>query len=109
MSAITDVQRALNFIRQVTKDERAALRLKILRLLAGLVADEARGVEASTLPKQQSQPAIRPVPVPKSPNTAKRTQVPPQPQPASQPTQPQRPKPIKPIQPVKPVKPVAPK
>ena len=42
MSALSDVQRALNAIRSITSEEQAAVRLEVLRLMATMIADEAR-------------------------------------------------------------------
>ena len=42
MSALADVQRALNLIRQITSEERAAVRLEVLRLMASAIADDKR-------------------------------------------------------------------
>jgi len=107
VSALADVQRALNLIRQITSEERATVRLEAMRLMAGAIADEARDIESSTLPKQQSRRRVRPapVPLPKRPSASKSPQV--TPKATSVPLQPQRPKPVEPIQPVKPVKPIA--
>jgi hypothetical protein len=104
MTALADVQRALNLIRQITSEERAAVRLEALRLMASAIADEAQNIESSTLPKQQSRRRVRPapVPLPKRPNAPKLPQVAPK---ALAVPPPQRPKPVKPIQPVKPIAP----
>ena len=76
MSALSDVQRALNLIRQITREERAAVRLEVLRLMASAIADEARdieGVKAKTAqPKLSKQ--LPTLPIPKSDNTPKPTQ-----------------------------------
>ncbi len=112
MTALADVQRALNLIRQITSEERAAVRLEVLRLMASAIADEARSIEQSTLSKQKQRLAVPPVPIPKSPNVSKLPQVMRKSQPASQSAQPNRPKPpkaIKPIKPIQPIKPIAPK
>ena len=45
MSALSDVQRALNAIRSITSEEQAAVRLEVLRLMATMIADEARDIE----------------------------------------------------------------
>ena len=45
MSALADVQRALNAIRSITSEEQAAVRLEVLRLMATMIADEARDIE----------------------------------------------------------------
>ena len=99
MSALADVQRALNLIRQITSEERATVRLEVLRLMASAIADEARDIEKSTAPKQKQRRAVRSVPIPKSPNTPKLQQAAPK-----QPSQ-QQPN----TQPIQPIKPIAPK
>lgn len=102
MSALADVQRALNLIRQITSEERAAVRLEVLRLMAIAIADEARDIEQSTAPKQKQRRAVRSVPIPKSPNAPKF------PQPAPKhPSQQQQQQPN--TQPIQPIKPIAPK
>jgi len=99
VSALADVQRALNLIRQITSEERATVRLEVLRLMASAIADEARDIEKSTAPKQKQRRAVRSVPIPKSPNTPKLQQAAPK-----QPSQ-QQPN----TQPIQPIKPIAPK
>ena len=99
MSALADVQRALNLIRQIMSEERAAVRLEVLRLMASAIADEARDIEQSTEPKQKQRRAVRSMPIPKSPNTPKLQQAAPK-----QPSQ-QQPN----TQPIQPIKPIAPK
>jgi hypothetical protein len=44
VSALADVQRALNAIRSITSEEQAAVRLEVLRLMATVIADEARDI-----------------------------------------------------------------
>ena len=107
MTALADVQRALNLIRQVASEEEAAVRLEVVRLMASAIADEAQDIESSTLPKQQSRRRVRPapVPLPKRPNAPKSPQVAPKVPAAPPPQQPQRSKAVKPIQPVKPIAP----
>ncbi len=100
MSALADVQRALNLIRQITSEERAAVRLEVLRLMASAIADEARDIEQSAAPKPKQRLAVRTVPISKSPNVPKFTQVL-----AKQPSQQQQPN----TQPIQPIKPIAPK
>ena len=73
MSALADVQRALNAIRSITSEEQAVVRLEVLRLMATVIADEARDIEgvkvktakrvkplqhclSPSLPTPQSQP-----------------------------------------------------
>lgn len=102
MSALADVQRALNLIRQITREELAAVRLEVLRLMASGIADEARDIEQSTAPKQKQRRAARSVPIPKSPNPPKFPQVAPK-----QPSQQQQQQPN--TQPIQPIKPITPK
>ena len=98
MSALADVQRALNLIRQITSEERAAVRLEVLRLMASAIADEARDIEQSAEPKPKQRRAVRSVPIPKSPNAHKLQQAAPK-QSSQQPN----------TQPIQPIKPIAPK
>lgn len=102
MSALADVQRALNLIRKITSEERAAVRLEVLRLMASAIADEARDIEQGSVPKQKQRRAVRSVPLPKSPNAPKFPQVV-----AKQPSQQQQQQPN--TQPIQPIKPIAPK
>ena len=98
MTALADVQRALNAIRGITNKEQAAVRLEVLRLLASTIADEARdieGVKVKTAKRVKSLPTL---PVPKSVNIRKSTQ--------AAPTQPA---PQQDFQPIKPQTPIAPK
>ena len=74
MSALADVQRALNLIRKITSEEGAVVRLEVLRLMASAIADEARDIEQSTAPKQKQRRAVRSMPIPKSPNVPKSPQ-----------------------------------
>ena len=76
MSALADVQRALNTIRDITNKELAAVRLEVLRLLASTIADEARdieGVKVKTAQPKRSKP-LPTLPLPKSANTPKPAQ-----------------------------------
>lgn len=102
MSALADVQRALNLIRQITSEERATVRLEVLRLMASAIADEARDIEKSTAPKQKQRRAARSAPIPKSPNTPKLQQAAPKQSSQQQQQQPN-------TQPIQPIKPIAPK
>ena len=71
MTALADVQRALNAIRGITKQEQAAVRLEVLRLLASTIADEAReieGVKVQNVKRFKRPPQL---PIPKSKNTPK--------------------------------------
>ena len=101
MSALADVQRALNLIRQITSEERAAVRLEALRLMATAIADEAGDIERSAAPKQKQRRAVRSVPIPKSPNAPKFPQVA-----TKHPSQQQQQQPN--TQPIQPIKPIAP-
>ena len=99
MSALADVQRALNAIRSITSEEQAAVRLEVLRLMATMIADEAREIEGvkvkTAQPKRSKQlPAL---PIPKSANTPKQTQ--------ALPTQQVSQQDFEPIQAVKPIAP----
>ena len=102
MSALADVQRALNLIRQITSEERAAVRLEVLRLMASAIADQARDIEQSTEPKPKQRRAVRSMPIPKSPNVPKFAQVAPK-QPSQQQQQQSK------TQPIQPIKHIAPK
>ena len=102
MSALADVQRALNLIRQITREERAAVRLEVLRLMASAIADEARDIEQSAAPKQKQRRAVRSMPIPKSPNASKLQQAVPKQSSQQQQQQPN-------TQPIQPIKPIAPK
>ena len=53
MTALADVQRALNAIRTITNKEQAAVRLEVLRLLASTIADEARDIEGAKVKTAQ--------------------------------------------------------
>ena len=96
MSALADVQRALNAIRSITSEEQAAVRLEVLRLMATMIADEARdieGVKVKTAQPNSAKP-LPTLPIPKFANTPKPTQAAPTQQVSQQdvqPTQPQAP------------------
>ena len=102
MNALADVQRALNLIRQITIEERAAVRLEALRLMASAIADEARDIEQSAAPKQKQRRAVRSMPIPKSPNVPNLQQAAPKQSSQQQQQQPN-------TQPIQPIKPIAPK
>jgi len=102
LSALADVQRALNLIRQIMSEERAAVRLEVLRLMASAIADEARDIEQSTEPKQKQRRAVRRMPIPKPPNVPKLQQAAPKQSSQQQQQQPN-------TQPIQPIKPIAPK
>ena len=96
MSALADVQRALNTIRRITSEEQAAVRLEVLRLMATMIADEARDIEGMKVktaqPKRSKQ--LPTLPIPKSANIPKPTQTAPTQQVSQQdfePIQPQAP------------------
>jgi len=96
VTALADVQRALNAIRDITDKEQAAVRLEVLRLLASTIADEARdieGVKMKTAQPKRRKPLPK-LPIPMSANTPKPTQIAPKqqaPQQDLQPIQPQMP------------------
>ena len=104
MSALADVQRALNTIRDITDKEQAAVRLEVLRLLASTIADEARDIEGVKVKTAQPKPSkpLPTLPMPKSANTPKPTQAAP-----TQPSQQQQQQPN--TQPIQSIKPIAPK
>lgn len=94
LTALTDVQRALNAIREITKQEQAAVRLEVLRLLASTIADEARDIEGVKVKATKRVKQLPKPPIPKSANTPKPTQAVPThqaPQQDLQPIQPQTP------------------
>ena len=53
MTALTDIQKALNAIRRITQQEAEAVRLEALALMAGVIADEAKDIEKRREPKPQ--------------------------------------------------------
>ena len=93
MSALADVQRALNAIRSITSEEQAAVRLEVLRLMATMIADEARDIEGvkvkTAQPKRSKQ--LPTLPIPKSANTPKPNQAAPTPQVSQQDFEPIKP------------------
>ena len=94
MSALADVQRALNTIRGITNKEQAAVRLEVLRLLASTIADEARDIEGVKVKTAKRVKQLPTLPIPQSANTPKQTQAAPTQQVSQQdvqPTQPQTP------------------
>ena len=100
MSALADVQRALNAIRSITSEEQAAVRLEVLRLMATMIADEARdieGVKVKTAKPKRSKP-LPTLPIPKSANTPKPNQAAPTQQVSQQD-----------FEPIKPQAPISPK
>jgi len=100
VSALSDVQRALNAIRSITSEEQAAVRLEVLRWMATMIADEARDIEGvkvkTAQPKRSKQ--LPTLPIPKSTNTPKPTQAAPIQQVSQQV-----------FEPIKPQAPIAPK
>ena len=98
MSALADVQRALNAIRSITSEEQAAVRLEVLRLMATMIADEARDIEGLKVKAAKRVKQLPTLPIPKSANAPKSTQAVPT-QPASQ----------QDFEPIPAIKPIAPK
>ena len=74
MSALADVQRALNTIRRITSEEQAAVRLEVLRLMATMIADEARDIQGVKVKAAKASKPLPALPIPKSANTPKPTQ-----------------------------------
>ena len=66
MTALTDIQKALNTIRRITQQEAEAVRLEALALMAGVIADEAKDIEKKREPKPQRSTAqkIKQLPIP---------------------------------------------
>ena len=66
MTALTDIQKALNTIRRITQQEAEAVRLEALALMAGVIADEAKDIEKKREPKSQRNTAqkVKPLPIP---------------------------------------------
>ncbi|SFK89788.1 hypothetical protein SAMN05444421_11065 [Celeribacter marinus] len=68
MTALTDIQKALNTIRAITQQEAEAVRLEALALMAGVIGDEARDIEKRREPKpKRTQRIVAPVPRPAKP------------------------------------------
>lgn len=65
MTALTDIQKALNTIRKITQQEAEAVRLEALALMAGVIADEAKDIEKKREPKSQRDTAqkVKPLPI----------------------------------------------
>ncbi len=97
MSALSDVQRALNAIRSITSEEQAAVRLEVLRLMATMIADEARDIEGLKVKAAKRVKQLPTLPIPKSANAPKPTQ--------TAPTQQVSQQDFEPIQAVKPIAP----
>ena len=94
MSALADVQHALNAIRDITNKEQAAVRLEVLRLLASTIADEARDIEGVKVKGAKRVKQLPTLPIPKSTNTPNQIQAAPTQQVSQQnfePKQPQTP------------------
>ena len=91
MSALADVQRALNAIRSITSEEQAAVRLEVLRLMATIIADEARDIEGVKVKAAKRSKPLPTLPIPKSANTPKPTQAAPTQQVSQQDLQPKQP------------------
>lgn len=66
MTALSDIQQALNVIRRITQSEEQTVRLAALALLAGVIGDEARDIAKQREPKRKQQPAV-PIPRPPKP------------------------------------------
>ena len=66
MTALTDIQKALNTIRRITQQEAEAVRLEALALMAGVIADEAKDIEEKREPKPQRNTAqkVKSLPTP---------------------------------------------
>jgi len=97
VSALSDVQRALNAIRSITSEEQAAVRLEVLRLMATMIADEARDIEGLKVKAAKRVKQLPTLPIPKSANAPKPTQ--------TAPTQQVSQQDFEPIQAVKPIAP----
>tara|TARA_E500000178_G_C16987795_1_gene739205 strand:- start:886 stop:1182 length:297 start_codon:yes stop_codon:yes gene_type:complete len=97
MSALSDVQRALNAIRDITRKEQAAVRLEVLRLMAAMIADEARDIEGVKVKTAKRSKPLPTLPIPKSANAPKPTQ--------AVPTQQVSQQDFEPIQAIKPIAP----
>ena len=91
MSALADVQRALNAIRSITSEEQAAVRLEVLRLMATMIADEARDIEGVKMKTAKRVKPLPTLPIPKSTNTPKPTQAVPTQQVSQQDFEPKQP------------------
>ena len=98
MSALADVQRALNAIRSITSEEQAAVRLEVLRLMATMIADEARDIQGVKVKAAKASKPLPALPIPKSANEPKPTQAVPTQQVSQQD-----------FEPIKPQAPIAPK
>ena len=97
MSALADVQRALNAIRNITSEEQAAVRLEVLGLMATMIADDARDIEGVKVKTAQRVKPLPTLPIAKSANAPKPTQ--------AVPTQQVSQQDFEPIQAIKPIAP----
>ena len=86
MTALTDIQKALNTIRRITQQEAEAVRLEALALMAGVIADEAKDIEKKREPKPQRTVAqkVKSLPIPQAQQKPSQ-QTPPQTTQASEP------------------------
>jgi len=91
VSALSDVQRALNAIRSITSEEQAAVRLEVLRLMATMIADEARDIEGLKVKAAKRVKQLPTLPIPKSANAPKPTQTAPTQQVSQQDLEPKQP------------------
>lgn len=66
MTALTDIQKALNTIRRITQQEAEAVRLEALALMAGVIADEAKDIEKRREPQRTAAHKVKPLPIPSS-------------------------------------------
>ena len=66
MTALTDIQKALNTIRRITQQEAEAVRLEALALMAGVIADEAKDIEKrrESKPQRTAAQRVKPLPIP---------------------------------------------
>ena len=99
MTALADVQPALNAIRDITDKEQATVRLEVLRLLASTIADEAPDIEGVRVKTAKRVKQLPKLPIPKSANTPRPSQ---QAAPSQQVSQ-------QDVQPTQPQAPIAPK
>lgn len=65
MTALTDIQKALNTIRKITQQEAEAVRLEALALMAGVIANEAKDIEKKREPKPKriAKHKLKPLPI----------------------------------------------
>ena len=98
VDVLADVQHALNTIRDITRKEQAAVCLDVLRLLASTIADEARDIEGVKVKAAKGIKQLPTLPIPKSANPPKPTQIAPKQQ-----------APQQDFEPIQAIKPIAPK